>query len=144
MLTILIVFFSDDSTYSKVRPRHQIIVPSSDDENISLDRFIIDDSTCKLTFDDDSLTDVVSSVDSLDWELDDYDSSHSASVSPQIRPKDDLPADVTVTYSTYRICISFTVQLVKSETMDGIMREWNGMLMFDNFYTRVSLKMSIS
>ena len=75
-------FFSDDSTHSKDRPRHQIFVPSSDDENFSLDRFIIDDSICKLTSDDYSLTDVMSSVDSLDWELDDCDSSHSASVSP--------------------------------------------------------------
>jgi hypothetical protein len=32
-------------------------------------------------------------VGSLDWELDDYDSSHSASVSPPIRPKDGLVVD---------------------------------------------------
>ena len=41
-------------------------IPSSDDESISLDSLSIDDSICELTFDDDSLTDVVSSVNSLD------------------------------------------------------------------------------
>ena len=45
---------------------------------------------CDLTLDDDSLKDVVSSVDSLDWALDDHDSSHSASVPLPVWNKDDL------------------------------------------------------
>jgi hypothetical protein len=51
---------------------------------------------------------------------------------------------MSATYSKPRICISFTVQQVQSKNINGIMKEWTGMLMFNSCFMRISSTMNIS